>query len=506
MLLAYTEQTSMSPPGDLVSHLDQCTHCARAVDDLERMRFEFGSVLAEALLPWGGADYARTTLTVASATLDVSAASGADWRKVAAAKAWTKAADLARQVPGALRTLVRTVQGVAAPENENGTARARRLTLTAALVGLCSLVVAVAYTGGLKQGQNSAAPRPGTTPGASSPPGAPEPTATSTVTATEPAPGNRPGRGHRPPPVRGAALEWLFNTVDGGVTVDTSGNGIEGRLYGNPLPQQGRGGTLEFHGQQAVVSDGPVVDTSKSFSVSARAKMNDTEAFHTVISQDAYEISGFAVQYDPDSDRWEMITPEEDQAGSHFIQAGGSPGPPAGAWTYVAGVYDANAGEIRLYVDGKLQDTAQVDNEADQGGGDYGDFTTSSGTSTTTTTTSGGGFGGGDGGIGGFGGLGDDNGAGGGGGAGSEFFGSASGSSGDFGVAPNLPQAGELADGVIQDAAGDYSQLIDAGGDFAVGRGLSDGEPSRGFNGSIDDVLAFKRALSGKEIASLAGR
>jgi hypothetical protein len=505
MLLAYADQTSMKTPGDLVSHLDQCTHCARAVDDLERMRFEFGGVLAEALLPWGGAEYALASRTAFSTTPDASEAAGAGWRKAAGARAWAGTTGLVRRVPGAVGAIgavgsfVRTVPGAAALKNEERTSRARRLALPGALVGLCSLA-ALAFAGGLMQGENSATPRPGSTSGALAP-GGPEPTATSPGSAKKPAPGDRPGRGNRSSPVRGAALEWLFDGVDDGVTVDTSGNGIEGVLYGDPLPEQGNGGTMKFYGQQAVVSDGPVVDTSKSFSVSARARMNDTAAFQTVISQDASDISGFAVQYDPDSDRWEMITPKEDDANSRFIQAGGSPGPPADTWTYLAGVYDTEAGEIRLYVDGKLQDTAQVARGAVPGGVNP---TTSSSTSTTTTTTttSGGGFGG----AGGLGGFDDRGGAGGAGGAGGGFFGNASGNVGDFAPAPNLPQAGELANGIIRDVTGASSQLVAADGDFAVGRGMANDQLNRGFNGSIDDVRAFTRALTGKEAASLAGR
>jgi concanavalin A-like lectin/glucanase superfamily protein len=232
--------------------------------------------------------------------------------------------------------------------------------------------------------------------------------------------------------------------------------------------------------------------------VSARAKLNDTKAFQTVISQDAENISGFAIQYDPDSDRWEMITPEEDDDESKFIQAGSGPGPAADRWTYLTGVHDAAAGEIRLYVDGHLEDTARIGGDGGSAGGladrGYGSSSTST---TTTTTTSGGGsaFNGGrfDGGTfgGGPGGFDGASGAGGGGG----YFGGASGASGN-----------ELADEVFQDVTGRLTEIVDAEGDFAVGRGLAGEEYVRGFDGSIDDVRAFKRALTADEVAALAGR
>ncbi|QPP06588.1 LamG domain-containing protein [Streptomyces bathyalis] len=507
MLLAYAEQTSMNTPGDLVAHLDRCEHCARAVDDLERMRFEFGSVLAEALLPWGGADYALAAHTVSSATLDVvPGASAPDRRTGAGARAWASAAGPGRRFLDILRARVSVLPGIAALKGKERSSRARRFALTAALVGLCSLVVAVAYTGGLRQGaENGAQPRPGNTSRAPAPPGGSEPTATatSTVTATKP-PGNR-GNGYQPSsPVRGAALEWLFDSVDDGVVADTSGNGIEGTFDGDPLPEAVKGG-IEFAGQQSVVADGPVVDTSKSFTVSARAKMNDTEDFQTVISQDATNISGFSVQYDPDSDRWEMIVPEEDEEDSDLVQAGSGPGPEPDRWTYLAGVYDAGAREIRLYVDGHLEDSAAVGGGADAAG-DYSTTTT-----TTSTTTSGGGFG--------FDGSGNSNGAGNGdefsgggggfggsggyGGAGGGYFGGASQEAG--GSAADLA-GGELADEIFRRATGRFYEVVDAEGDFAVGRGLAGEEFVRGFDGTIDDVRAFKRALTAGEVAALAGR
>ncbi|RAJ71344.1 concanavalin A-like lectin/glucanase superfamily protein [Streptomyces sp. Amel2xB2] len=567
MLLAYAEQTTMNTPEDLVAHLGSCAHCSRAVDDLGRMRVEFGNVLAEALLAWGGAEYALAAHTVSSTTLGVSGPSGstgADGTDAAgtapsgavgavpvAGAAWGSwsgdgggggaggavgsgaasgspspsssaaafgadpgwnpgwdagsDAGFGRRALGGLRSRVLAVPGVATLSDGQRSPRTRRLVLSAALVGLCSLVVAVAYTGGLRQGaENSGAQRPGASDAPGSPGGA-EPTATATSTVTAPA----PGKGYEPSsPVRGAELEWLFDAVDDGETVDTSGNGTHGTLDGDPLPEPGKGDVLEFGGEQSVVADGPVVDTTKSFSVSARAKMNDTEDFQTVVSQDAAHISGFSLQYDPDSDRWEMIMPEEDAADAELLQAGSGPGPAPDRWTYLTGVYDADAGEIRLFVDGRLEDTAHVDDGSgdgagegegdgaaaggsanggsDDGGSDDGGAgdggSASSSTTTTTTTTSGGGDGGG--GRGGRGGRGGGFGGGGRPGGGG-FFGGGGGRS-----APGL---------------GTF-QVVAAKGDFVVGRGLAGEEFVRGFDGAIDDVRAFKRALTGEEAAALAGR
>ncbi|OEV13080.1 hypothetical protein AN218_05285, partial [Streptomyces nanshensis] len=221
MLLAYAEQTTMNTPEDLVAHLGSCAHCSRAVDDLGRMRVEFGNVLAEALLPWGGAEYALAAHAVSSTTLDVSgpsgstgstgadgtdaagtapsgavgavpvagaawsswsgdgggggaggavgsgaasgSASGSPSRSSSAAAfgadpgwnpGWDAGSDagFGRRALGGLRSRVLAVPGVATFSDGQRSPRTRRLVLSAALVGLCSLVVAVAYTGGLRQG------------------------------------------------------------------------------------------------------------------------------------------------------------------------------------------------------------------------------------------------------------------------------------------------------------------------------------------------------------------
>nr|WP_240968669.1 LamG domain-containing protein [Streptomyces sp. HNM0575] len=293
---------------------------------------------------------------------------------------------------------------------------------SAAVVALSSLVVAVAYTGAFRPepAQNSESPpargpsqAPVPPPGGS--PTTATATATSTVTTTATAPpprgdGRTGGNGEaRPvaPPVD-AALEWLFDTVNGSTTADTSASGIVGTLFGDPLPGA-VAGALEFNGTQDVSSEGSVLDTERSFSVSVRVKLLDKGGTQTVVGQDGYEVSGFAIEYDADEDRWSMgLAVDDSPDAGKDVALSGSP-PRAGVWTRLTGVYDDPGNEIRLYVDGRLQDTAVHD--------------------------------------------------------------------------------------------GDWP----ANGDFTAGRGLVDGEPSQGLRGTIDDVRAFDRELSAREVRGLGG-
>lgn len=138
---------------------------------------------------------------------------------------------------------------------------------------------------------------------------------------------------------------------------DGSGKGNDGTPAGDPLPKPLADGGLSFFGDQSVTSRGPVLDTDKSFSVSARVKLRDVDEYQTVASQDGTEISSFQLQYDADEKRWEMRMHTGDSATSRADEAESDAAPRAGRWTDLTGVWDAADERIRLYVDGKLEDS-----------------------------------------------------------------------------------------------------------------------------------------------------
>jgi hypothetical protein len=478
LTLAYAEEKSRNVAGDLVSHLDSCTHCATAVDDLERMRSDAGTLLADALLPWGGANYAASI----SGSVDPSVATSVDESPAVApspasesepAAAASNAALADHRAPGAdapdatdpdpdadaekpiagrptaydtheygdwahgeseLVTFARETPGHSeerAPKRafaglrrtalavpgvtpivraaQSASPRVHRIALSTVVLGLFSLVVAVAYTGGLRQGMaNSGSERPSAsdtpaTPGPTKSTGKPTPTP-----STEPPDKPTPSPSKPKPPVRGAEVEWLFDDVNGRLAPDTSGNGLDGNLRGGARLARG---AVQLDGEQSVVSNGPVVNTARGFTVSARVRLDSAEDDEVVISQDSEESSAFLLQYDQEEDRWEMRIPEEDtdDAGNTDAgEAGSESEPELGEWAHLTGVYDDDNDEIRLYVNGVLEDTT----------GHEGDFSSN--------------------------------------------------------------------------------------GVFAVGRGLADSEAFRELDGSIDDVRAFNRPLSDAEAAALA--
>ncbi|MFI5889634.1 LamG-like jellyroll fold domain-containing protein [Actinoplanes sp. NPDC051513] len=140
------------------------------------------------------------------------------------------------------------------------------------------------------------------------------------------------------------ALEEAFYPLNESAG-DVSGNYRTGALTGGASLESG---AVVLDGvDDAVTTSAPAVRTDTSFTVSARVVLSDDTRTQTVISQD-----GFALQYDRTgtSGRWVMrIAPSD---GATPITAASSPVDVHEEWVFVAGVYDAAARQVRLYVDG----------------------------------------------------------------------------------------------------------------------------------------------------------
>lgn len=369
MAMAYAHHKGGNT-ADVVSHLQQCGYCSRTVSELERMRVDFGELLAEALLPWGGQEYAASRrLARTSPTIAVPVHGPGDLPRS------PTAAEEISPPPAHGRRAFGRPAGALPGRTDGHRVRTRRLTQAIAFLGVCSLAAGFAYAQGFAPGlpQGSGEPPAKEVPPTSAPSKstAPEP---SKSASRSPSPSGsaggtskrRPGGpdgGTSAPAVRGAALQWLFDEVDDGDTKDSSGNGRDGKLVGDPLPKPLQKGGVAFFGQQSVTSQGAVLDTDDSFSVSARVKLKNKDEYQTVASQDGAEISSFQLQYDPVEDRWEMRMHREDTLTSPADEAESDSAPPVGRWTSLTGVWDAADEQIRLYVDGRLEDSVHRDED-----------------------------------------------------------------------------------------------------------------------------------------------
>jgi hypothetical protein len=108
-----------------------------------------------------------------------------------------------------------------------------------------------------------------------------------------------------------------------------------------------------------LATGGPVVNTAASFSVSAWVYLTAAVNYHTVAAQASGTgpASAFILQYRPEVNRWGFLLPRFDStAPTSPIDLIYSTGPPAlNTWTHLLGVFDAAAGQMRLYVNGVAQ-------------------------------------------------------------------------------------------------------------------------------------------------------
>ncbi|WP_314174003.1 LamG domain-containing protein [Streptomyces winkii] len=385
---AYADARSADIAAVLTPHLERCPRCSQAVADLTRLRHDCGTLLAESVLPWGGPEYAARGIDAGPT------------RELFAPRAGIPAAPQNRSLPPAVHTPeilppdphVTAGHGVHRPAagrgrhaslnasgagaRAKGKRRADLVVRGTAVAGVCAVAAAFAFVGdfdkdGEPQSKEQATPPAEAPPPASKSPSPSRtkasPTGGSTASKTKSRPPKPSPTRTRPSPpsqsdVGNAAVAWLFNSVDGdGVTPDSSDNDKDGTLFGASRPTSVEGDALAFDGTQFVASSGPLVDTGSSFSVSARVKLDRTDVSQTVVSQDASDSSGFQLQYDADDSRWEMRIPEEDtdDADGDADEAVSLSDAEAGEWTQLTGVYDDAADEVRLYVDGRLGETAE---------------------------------------------------------------------------------------------------------------------------------------------------
>ncbi|MBA2806984.1 hypothetical protein E0500_005875 [Streptomyces sp. KM273126] len=129
---------------------------------------------------------------------------------------------------------------------------------------------------------------------------------------------------------------------------------------GAKLGAAGRTGTgLRLNGTSAYAATaGPVVDTTKSFSVSAWVKLDDKDSNHTFLSQSGTRASGFQLYYSKAYDKWVFNRHSKDADDTAIVRSMSTDVAQTGLWTHLAGVYDASAKKIQLFVNGRPQAAA----------------------------------------------------------------------------------------------------------------------------------------------------
>lgn len=156
------------------------------------------------------------------------------------------------------------------------------------------------------------------------------------------------------------AAHYTLDEGSGTTAGDSSGGGHAGTLTGGPAWTAGMVGphALAFGGSGAYIDiPEPVVDTSRSFSVSAWVKLTTLNGFNTAVSIDGNEVSTFYLQLrdDTHSFAFTRLPADDVAANGRRAQASATFTPKTGTWYQLVGVYDAAAHQIALYVNGELQ-------------------------------------------------------------------------------------------------------------------------------------------------------
>ncbi|MGW0434799.1 LamG-like jellyroll fold domain-containing protein [Micromonospora sp. NPDC003197] len=172
----------------------------------------------------------------------------------------------------------------------------------------------------------------------------------------------------RPANARGT---WALDEVAGTVAADSSGRSNPATLSGTASwdVDGSRGGALFLDGISGRASTaGPVLRTDGSFTVAGWVRLGESDSTTlpghnaTAIGQDGPAGSPFFLGYRQftvngvTEGHWSFSSPSADSGTRTWSHARSDAAfaPVPGAWTHLAGVYDATARELRLYVNGSL--------------------------------------------------------------------------------------------------------------------------------------------------------
>ncbi|KQV11645.1 hypothetical protein ASE03_14110 [Kitasatospora sp. Root187] len=122
-----------------------------------------------------------------------------------------------------------------------------------------------------------------------------------------------------------------------------------------------RGTVLNLDGSNGsrASTTGPVVNTTQSYTVSAWAYLNNTNAYANIVGQSGTNVSAFYLQYSRAFNAWTFTAPNTDTTYPTAFPAAFASTPPAlNTWTHLVGVYNATNQTMSLYINGTLVSTA----------------------------------------------------------------------------------------------------------------------------------------------------
>jgi tetratricopeptide (TPR) repeat protein len=147
---------------------------------------------------------------------------------------------------------------------------------------------------------------------------------------------------------------WKFDKAEGGVTVDSSGSGLDGRLMGDAqiISDPERGNVLSLDGEGDYVDCGNDLkfDITGEITISAWVKINKFDKrWHTIIAKGD---TAWRLQRNRATDNIEFACTGLEVPSNRYSAVLGERQMNDGKWHHIAGVY--NGKKIYLYVDGEL--------------------------------------------------------------------------------------------------------------------------------------------------------
>ncbi|HEX6968977.1 MAG TPA: LamG-like jellyroll fold domain-containing protein [Micromonosporaceae bacterium] len=137
-------------------------------------------------------------------------------------------------------------------------------------------------------------------------------------------------------------VDPLTATLHGGAALGTEGPS------GNALQ-------LNSGAQGYAETDRPVINTLRSFAVSAWVKVDATAAGNdfTALSAEGNYNSAFYLKYVKDTQKWVFARAAHDDDRAGWFQATSAKPAQSGAWTHLVGVWDARTKQLRIFVNGE---------------------------------------------------------------------------------------------------------------------------------------------------------
>ncbi|WP_020389212.1 LamG-like jellyroll fold domain-containing protein [Kribbella catacumbae] len=160
----------------------------------------------------------------------------------------------------------------------------------------------------------------------------------------------------------GPVGHWPLDGINESVVYDQTSRNHDGpfNLAGATWKSGRHGDSLWFNGTsgQVTTTNGRTVDTTRTFAISAWAKLDRVGGWPAIVSQDGNRVGGFQLQATPGG-HWAfaMFSADVDGGGTAHARVLSAMPAAVGVWTHLVAVRDVGRNELRLYVDGRLSAT-----------------------------------------------------------------------------------------------------------------------------------------------------